>query len=497
MPIPSSRYVDITSGVGGAAAVGARQLVPRLFSTNELIPTGSVLAFTDLESVLSLFGSTSEEYKQSAYIFGFISKVITSPKQVQFARWADADTSAQVFGAEAATLTELQAVTAGVLTVTIGGVDSEITALDFSGAASYADVATAIQAKLQALVGTPVATATVVFDAQRGGFNFDSNTLADGDISITSTTAGLLTLLGWDSTAIFSAGIAEQTVTSVVSDLTEKNNNFGSFAFIPTLTLGEHEEAATWNNGRNIEFMYLVPTLRADAQSYYDTLNPYSGTGVTIYDPANGDYPWLLPAALLASQQFDKPAASANYNFQPDSRLTPTVTTSTEANTLQPLRMNYYGVTQEAGTLLGFYQPGILMGGSTAPTAMGVYANEQWLKATLKAAFLNMFLALQQVPADEEGELLGYSYIDDAIDQAKFNGAIATGKQLSVTQRNFITTVSGDENAYLDVGSKGWWRTVKISEETTGGVTKFFMDYTLIYAKRDSVDKVQGRHILI
>lgn len=498
MPISSNRYVDITSGVGGAAAVNTRELKLRLYTTNELVPTGSVINFDSADAVLDYFGSSaSEEYLQANFYFGFVSKVITQPKNIQFARWADQATSAQIFGSQVAPLTQLNTYAAGALDITIGGVTANVTGLDFSAAASYADVATALQTAMQT-AGAPIANATVTFNALRGAFEFDSNEAEDGPISVESTTTGLLADLGWGAQAILSNGISAQTVTSVVSDLTQINNNYGSFAFIDELTADEVEEAASWNHTRNVEFQFHHRIDSQNAATLSAALQGYSGTGLTLHDPNRDEYPWLLPCAILASQQWDKPAASANYKYQQDSRLTATVSTDADANYYDGLRVNYYGITQEAGTLLSFYQRGQLMGGITAPTAMGVYANEQWFKASLKAAFLNMFLAFNQIPADDEGLAIGYSYIDSGIRQAKFNGAIATGKTLTTTQKGYITQITADPNAWRDVSSKGWWRNIVISSETDqNSVTTYYMDYTIVYAKRDSVDRVQGRHVLI
>ena len=373
-----------------------------------------------------------------------------------------------------------------------------VSGLDFSTALSYSDIASTIQAAAQ-LAGGPLANVTVTYNATRTALEFDTNEAADGAISISSATTGLLADLGWGSQAILSNGIAAQTVTDVLSGSAQINNNFGSFAFIPDLTVEEAEAAASWNNSRNVEFQFHQRVTSENAQAYYDALKGYAGTGLTLYDPdVTDEYPWLLPCAILASQQWDKPAASANYNYQTDARLTATVSTDALADFYDAIRVNYYGVTQEAGTLLSFYQKGQLLGGSTAPTAMGVYANEQWFKASLKASFLNMFLAFNQVPADEVGEAIAYSYIDAAIAQAKLNGSIATGKQLTTTQKGFIAQLTNDENAWRDVSSKGWWRQVSINQDTDqSGVTTYYLDYTVVYAKRDSVDRVQGRHVLI
>lgn len=495
MAINSKKYIQITSGVGGAAAVSARELLNRIFTTNELVPTNSVLKFSDLESVLDYFGSSSEEYKRASQYFGFVSKTITSPSNISFARWADADTSAQVFGSKAGTLAELNAISAGAITVTLAAVDGNIT-VDFSLAGDYAAVATELQTEIQALGGT-FATTTVVYNALKTQFILDTNGAADGTIAI-SGLSSVLTPIGWDSTAVFSDGIATQSITDVLSSSTELSNDFGSYVFIPTLDLVQVEESSAWNINNNNEFQYHVPVLRADAQSYFDTLKGYAGTGITLYVPANVDeYHEMVPCSLLASQDFSKSGAAANYMYVQDSRLTPTVTSTTESDTLDAIRCNYYGQTQEAGAQISFYQRGTLMGGSTAPLKMGVYANEQWLKADLKAEFLNMFLALPIVSADDTGIATGTSYISATVEKAIVNGSISQGKELTTTQIQFINQVSGRDDAHFEVASKGYWFTVEISEETNNEVTEFFLDYTLIYAKRDAVDKVVGRHILI
>lgn len=497
MAINSKKYVQITSGVGGAPVVGARELLNRIFTTNELVPTGSVLKFSDLESVLDYFGSSSEEYKRAVQYFGFLSKSITSPSNINYARWADADTSAQVFGAEAGTLAELNAISAGSITVTLAAVDGNIV-VDFSAAGDFAAVATELQTKIQALSGTFAAT-TVVFNALKTQFILDTNGTADGIIAITGL-AAVLGPIGWESTAIFSNGIAVQSITEVLTSSTELTNDFGSYVFNydADLSLVEIEESSAWNITNNNEFQYHVAVLRADAQGYFDTLKGFAGTGVTLFDPVNVDeFHEMIPCALLASQDFNKSAAAANYMYTQDARLTPTVTSTTESDTLDAIRINYYGQTQEAGAQISFYQRGTLMGGSTAPLKMGVYANEQWLKADLKAAFFNMFLALPIVSADDVGIATATPFITATVEKAIINGSISQGKVLTTTQIQFINQVSGRDDAHFEVASKGYWYTIAISEETNNEVTEFFLDYTLIYAKRDAVDKVVGRHILI
>ena len=335
-----------------------------------------------------------------------------------------------------------------------------------------------------------MAATTVAFDASRTTFDFDTNGTADGEISFAVVTAGLLDSLGFGENATFSNGVAVQTVTDALSTSTSLSNNYGSYAFIPDLTNDQIVESAIFVDGRNVEFMYLLPVLSTNRGSILGLIEGYASCGPEL-SPIAGQYPELFPACVLASLNYEKPAASANFMFQVDSRLTPSVTTDAEAKINDDLGVNYYGQTQEAGVNVSFFQRGRLTGGATAPKAMGVHANEQWLKSYLKSQFLSMFLALQQVSADLVGQSIGISYLDAGIALALSNGSISVGKTLTTTQINFITQITGNSTAYLEVQSRGYWYNV------TTNATDNTMDYLLVYAKRDSVDKVNGRHSLI
>ncbi len=492
MSINSNRYVDIVSAVGGGEAVPTRELLLRLFTTNERVPTGAVLNFSSSTLETSLrdyFGSTSEEYKRAAYYFGFISKVATSPKNIQFSRFADTDTSAQVFGSELPLLSVLNTITAGAFDIILGGVTFNVTGLDFSADTTYAEVASALQSVVQAEGGALSAT-TVTYDASRTTFDFDTNGTADGEISFSAVTADLLDTLGWGENATFSNGVSVQTVTDTLSDSTSLNNNYGSFDFIDDLTNDQIVERAVFANGRNVEFMNLQRVLSTNRATIAGLVSGYASTGLVLA-PLATEYPELLPAAILASLNYEQPAASANFMYQTDSRLTPSVLTDAEADTNDALEVNYYGQTQESGVNVSFLQRGRLTGGVTAPKAMGIHANEQWLKSYLKSQFLSMFIALQQVSADLVGQGIGMSYLDAGIALGLTNGSIAVGKTLTTTQINYITQLTGDSRAYLEVQSRGYWYNVSTNASDNT------MDYLLVYAKRDSVDKVNGRHSLI
>lgn len=497
--ISSNRYVQITSGVGGADAFSSRQLILREFTENELFPTNSVVDFTSASDVLSYLNNddTDPLYQHAQYYFGFVSKAITQPKLFSVSRWASADTSAQVFGSQAAALDTLNGYSSAALTVTLNGASETASSIDLSTATTYADVATALQSAIQSLTG--LSSATVAYNATTTAFDFDTNGAADGAVSFSSATAGFIEDLGWGSTAIFSDGIAAQSIPVVLDSSENISNNFVSISFVPDLTDEQVEAVSSWVASKNFMYMYCGRSTKSQAAAYYAALGGYGGTAMTLYDDTVTDeYPWLHPAAETAAINPDNPNAFPNYAFSPDSALSPTVTTDTEADTYDALRMNYMGRTQSAGTQLTWYQTGVLMGGTDSATQMSAYVAEVWNKTNIQTHVLNALNALPGISADESGESLVSIYMEQSAQDSIDNGCISVGGTLTVTQRAYITQITGIDNAWKNVQQEGYYYTFDFESETaTNGTTQYILHYTLVYKKRDMVNKVEGRHILI
>jgi transposase len=71
------------------------------------------------------------------------------------------------------------------------------------------------------------------------------------------------------------------------------------------------------------------------------------------------------------------------------------------------------------------------------------------------------------------------------------------GKELTNTQKAYITQITGDNTAWQRVQLNGYVLTVELSQQVINGATKYIAEYTLVYSKGDSIRKVEGRHILI
>ncbi len=499
MTISLSRYVSITSGVGAGAGVSTRDLNARFFTENVLVPTASVVTFSSAADVGTYFGSSSDEYKRAVFYFGWTSKNNTSPSQIGFARWANVAVASTIFGDVATyALGSFTSVTTGDFTLTLGGATHHLTSINLTGAGNLAAVAALIEDAIQGYTagGAPWTGATVTYNSTRKSFDMVSGATGADTIAITAgATTDVASLLGWLTGAILSNGSAAQSITAVLTQSADASNDFGSFAFVPVLTLDQVTEAAEWNDALGATFMYSVPVTVANASAWSAALINIGGVTLTLA-PLSAEYPEQAPMMLLGATDYSRRNSVQNYMFQ-QFNLTPSVTSNAGANTYDGLRINYYGQTQTAGQLLSFYQRGLMFGIPTDPVDQNVYANEIWLKDASSAAIMGLLLALAQIPANAQGRSQIISVIQGIINQGVINGAISVGKPLTDTQKSYITNITGDNLAWQQVSNIGYWLDVDIVSYVESTVTKYKAVYTLIYSKDDVIRKVEGSDILI
>ena len=515
MAISSSKYVDITSGIGGGVAASTRNLVGRLFTANSLLPVGQFLSFTSAADVGLYFGTTSEEYLRSVFYFGWISKNTTRAQLIQFARWADTAVAPTIrsLSGNATTLADWTVISSGSFGMTVGGVDETFTDLDFNLAASLTDVANIIETAVQTGTGTQYTSATVTYNATTNSFDFVGGDAVDATISVQVAGGGDdITgsgLLGWlpaatfstsgtvTSGAIYSNGSAVETITDVLTASSDYSNDFGSFLFLTdlSLTIAEVVEAAQWNELQNVMYMFTVAVTSALASTWADVtsgVGAISGVALTVSD-TSGEYPEQMPMMIEAATNYNASNAVQNYMFQQFSGITPSVTTNAQSTVFDAIYVNYYGATQTAGQTLSFYQRGFLQGASIATNIIGMntYVNEIWLKDAAGVALLNLLIGLTRVPANEQGRSQILGALQDVIDLALLNGTISVGKTLTSQQKAFITAETGDDKAWYQVQNSGYWIDCIVIPQDSEAT------YTIIYSKDDVIRKVIGTHSLI
>ena len=521
MTIAFQNYVDIRSSVGGTATIVERQLITRIVTENELVPTNgtttpisvslqqqySVLEFNSAQSVGNYFGTTSTEYLRSLFYFGWVSKLFTTAGAISFSRWASSNTAPQIFGTSLSsvgtTLASLTAITDGSFTLTLGGVTNLISGLDFSTILSFADAALIIEAAINAETGAQWTGATVTYSASQGGFNFvggDDTVAANVIVDDGTVGTDIAYLMGWLPIAglypkapIFSFGIQEEQVAKTLEESSNYSNNFGSYLFDSVLTEEQVIESATWNSLENVLYMYLVPVTFATASVYAANLASIGGTALTL-QVTSGEYAEQIPGMILAATPYDKVGSTQNYMFQ-QFAVTPSVTDTATADAYNAIGVNYYGLTQTAGQQIAFYQQGVLTGAQVSTNAIdqNVYANEQWLKNANSAALGELLIASTKISANAQGEAKCLVVLERVAQSAVSNGVISIGSSLTPTQISDIILITQDERAPAQIQTSGYW----VDTYVTNVANIYTMNYTLLYKKDDVIRKIIGDQILI
>lgn len=501
MAISIKRYIDIVSGVGAGVRVPGRDLIGRIYTTNPLVPTDVILEFDLASDVAEFFGSGSEEYLRAAFYFGWISKTQVKARKISFVRWAKEAVAATLRGVNPVpSLATFQEIDDGSMLFALNDSVEEITDLDFTTATSYADVASIIQTAIRAEGATTFwAQATVIYEARLKGFIFTAGTTGTcviapaGNAETGTPVAGLLR---WSAAggALASSGYDAQSVTDTLNTSADQSNNFGSFLFMGNPDLDQMEEAASFAHLSNIQFMYCGRVSVEDYAERRERLQGYDGTALTEYDPGIAtEYPEMVPMTILAATDYTRLNGTQGYMFT-QFNLTPTVSTNARANLMDEARINYYGRTQQAGQLIDFYQRGVLQG---TVLDMNVYANEMWLKDRAGADIMTLKLNLPEIAANDTGRTQVEGCLQNVIDMALNNGTISVNKELNFTQKAFITSITGDDLAWVQVQNQGWWLDVRIQETTVDDRVEYKAVYLLIYAKKDLIRKTEGTHSLI
>lgn len=279
---------------------------------------------------------------------------------------------------------------------------------------------------------------------------------------------------------------------AIIGTLTESSVTVSGLSTVAGLLVG----MPVSDGAVNIPAGTTIVTINAEALSLTMS-NAASGSATESITFTLFQFPEQFPMMIEAATNYYALDSVQNYMFQQDNTnsLLPTVTTDALAETYDIVFVNYYGQTQSAGTQINFYQRGVMQGQniSTNIGDMTAYVNEIWLKDAVSIAFMNLLLALNQIPANAQGQAQLLTVLQGVINQALANGTISVGKTLSQTQKVYIGAATGDQDAWYQVQNSGYWANIVIVLIDTDYVAQ----YTLIYSKDDVIRLVNGVQTLI
>lgn len=508
MLIPLQKYVAITSAVANTAAASYKELIARVFTTNPLFAANTVYEFTSSANVADFAGSTSIEAQIASAYFGWISKTATQAKKISFMRYSFEALAPYIYSTVQLTpLATLKEISDGSMIINLGGTSYTLSNVNLSSIESYSDVASAIQTAIQANVdgGALWTAATVEYQATNNSFILTGGETGANEIGY-ATAAGsgtdLSALIGWNSASapILSNGTETQTVTDILNSSINISNNFLTFGFVSASDAYSNLALiGAWVTEQNNQYRFCFDLGASNYSQGIQTAAQYDGLCANYninYGVENQVPAWLMSAILPATTNYEKENGVKSYMYQqfpsfPVSIGLPTDTVTYE--TLDNLCINYNGQTQKSGSFVAFYQDGF----NTNGTDTAVFDNEAWLKDAITTDILNLQITLDFIAANDNGLSVITSVLQNNIDKALNNGVISQGKTLTTTEQAYITQLTGDNTAWQKVQSNGYYYTANITTQTSGDKTIYIANYTLCYAKNDTIRKVIGSNILI
>lgn len=477
MSIPASEIVVVNPGVitAGGSAVSLNGLI---LTNSTAIPLGTVKQFPTALSVSNFFGPASNEYALASVYFNGYDNSLKKPGNLLMSQYPTAPVAAYLRSGSfsGVTLAQLQAITPGVLTITIDGVVKTSSSINLSSATSFSNAATLIQA---AFTGGP----TVVFNAQQSTFDFTSGTTgATSTITFGSGTISAALLTTAATGAVLSQGSVAYTPSTAMTNIVSQALNWAGFMTTFEPLLADKLAFATWCSQQNNRFFYacwdtdsnaIVSNNTTAFGPQVKTLN-LSGA-VPIYKSAD-KAAFNLGAA--ASIDFTQTNGRITFAQRSGAGLTADVTDVTIYRTLLANGYNCYGQFATSDTTDSFYMKGTIGG---AFTWQDSYVNQINLNSGCQNALLALLRNSGSVPYNAQGYAQIETTLLDPINAALNFGTIRTGVTLSGSQIAAVNAAAGKQ-IDTTLSTRGWYLLIGDASPAvraargTPPMTLFYMD---------------------
>jgi len=445
MSIPASDIVVVNPGVVSSGG-NPLALTGVILSKNTLLPTKGVRSFASSTAVSSFFGPASVEYAISQiYFLGFDDSTI-KPGALLFAPYVDVARAAwlQSGSLAAMSLTQLKAIAPGTLTLTVDGVSKTSSSINLSGATSFTNAATLIQAGF-----TAPSNPTCAWNAVNSTFTLTSPTTGNSS-TITFATGALSDALMFTSAtgAILSQGDTVDTPATAMNSVKAASQNWVDFMTLWEPTIGDKGLFADWVNAQNQRFAYVQ--WDTDAQAIVQgSITCFGAVAKTLaYDGVMSVYNTKELAAFVlgsvASIDFSQTNGRITAAFKSQSGFTPTVTDQQIAANLLANGYSFYGSYATANQQFNFLYDGNLPG---KWKWLDTFINQVYMNSQFQLALLNLLKSVKSIPYNEDGYSLIRAAMIDPITSAINFGGIRTGVDLSQTQKAQVNQAAGRDVA--------------------------------------------------
>lgn len=444
MTIPAS---DIASVNPGVVSSGGNPLALNgvIMSQNPLIPTSSVQSFASADAVSDFFGPSSDEYALAQlYFLGFDNSTV-KPGTLLFAPYVASNRAAWLQSGSLAglSLTDLQEFS-GVLTLTVDGTSKTSATIDLSGATSFSNAASLIQAGFSG-----GSAPTCAWNAVNSTFTLTSPTTgASSTITAATGTLSADLMFTLATGAVLSQGDVADTPTTAMDNVKAKTQNWVDFMTIWEPNLATKELFAEWTNAQNQRYAYIA--WDTDAQAIVNGSTTCFGAVAKSlgYDGVVPVYNTKELAAFVlgtvASIDFSQTNGRITGAFKSQSGFTPTVTDLQIATNLLANGYSFYGSYATANDQFNFFYNGQMSG---KWKWLDTFVNQVYMNSQFQLALMTLLTQVKSIPYNEAGYNLIRAAMLDPITSALNFGGIRTGITLSASQKVQVNQAAGRDVA--------------------------------------------------
>lgn len=466
--IPASQLVQINPGVL-AAGGNALDIIPVCLTTNTRVPIGAVQPFPSAAAVGSYFGLSSAEYTLATIVFNGFDNSNVKPSQMYFSQYNTAAVAAYLRGGSLAgvPLATLKAFASATLTLTVGGTPITSSAINLSGATSFSNAATLIQA---AFTSPPF---TVTFDSVSSAFVFTSSATGTAATIGYATSSGALNAnlkLTQATAAVLSQGAAIAAPGTAMDAVVATTTNWATFftGFDPDTAGNNVNKLAfsAWANGKNNRYAYVcwdaddspatsVPATASLGYLIGPSGNNYSGTillGSDNFNIVDATYAAFVCGAA-ASIDFTETNGRITFAFKSQAGLAATCTDAASAQNLLANGYNFYGAYATANQTFTWLYNGSVSGKFLWADS---FINQIWLNNQLQLSIMVLYQNTKSIPYNTAGYAMIEAACLDVINQGLLFGAFRPGVTLSASQIAEVNTAAG-LNIATTLQQQGWY----------------------------------------
>jgi hypothetical protein len=449
MPVNMNRIINIIPTLVEATGSGYKES-GLVLTTDQSLPYGKVYTFKSADDVKAYFGPQSPLFSAATVYFNGPDNKTKVPEELLISTFNKSTSKAWLRSAQVEqTVTELKTISNGYITLVIDGVESLIEDIDFSGDASYTEMA----ATMQVAVAAVHSGYTVTYDLIREAFVITGTTAEEIGYAVLTVTSSvgtdLATVLGFTATAgaVISEPFAgSKTIADIMDQVCLMTENWFSFTTDWEPLIADRLEFADWNSQKysGRRFCYVAYDMDgADlvSSSSADFATVAKAAGYAAILPLYGNLSHAM-FVLGCGASVNRAETNGRYALagKHQSGLTVTCDNTTDFDTLIAKGYSCYADFATAGNLYRWLQNGAILGDYKWFDALQGHV---WLNDNIQVNCANLIDQVKAFPYNQ----MGYSMIDSALTQAANeainNGVAVKGVVLSESQKTQIMAELG------------------------------------------------------